>query len=171
MSSEKVINEMKAIFGLSSNSTLLSALLTAGQVASRSYSWWWGLNGASLQIDGSIVFGGYDAAKTIAPNYSTSLQPSTGHCQGGMYVEVLNMTLDFPNGTISALMTSASPGPFTACLQPDEPVVMALHEDPYFNVFQDLVQTPYIGREANPSFGFWGMLYEPNDVYAHSELR
>jgi len=54
--------------------------------------------------------------------------------------------------------------PFAACLEPEQPVVLAIQEEPYFNSFERLTQTSYVGREANPALGFWGMLYEPNNV-------
>lgn len=135
-----------------------------------SYSWWWGLDLPSSSLDGSIVLGGYDAAKTNGPNYSLPIQPSAENC-AGLYTTVKDMTLGFPNGTVSSLMADAPASqPFIACIEPEVPVVMVLQEDPHFNAFTALTQTAYIGREPNPALGFWGMLYEPENVSVRCTL-
>jgi hypothetical protein len=51
--------------GLGINSTVLNALKSAGHIASRSWSMFWGLQGATAatQMDGGFVLGGFDKAK------------------------------------------------------------------------------------------------------------
>ncbi|KAG8628172.1 hypothetical protein KVT40_004045 [Elsinoe batatas] len=59
--------EPQAILGLGGNSTLLSALRKSERISSRSYGIFSGLTGvtAASQMDGSLVLGGYDRAKTV----------------------------------------------------------------------------------------------------------
>ena len=60
--------------GLSKNSTLLNRLSAAGLIASRAWGYYQGWTGAETQhqLDGSLVLGGYDEAKTIGQNTSFS---------------------------------------------------------------------------------------------------
>lgn len=94
--------------GLGPNSTLLTALKDAGHISSRSYGYWWGEDGATAnaKMDGSLVFGGYDAAKTQGPNTTIALKrPSVG-CASGMYLSITDMIMRFPNGTRASITVS-----------------------------------------------------------------
>lgn len=53
--------------GLGTNFTVLSALQTRHQIASRVWSMFYGLTGvdADAQLDGVLVLGGYDHAKMM----------------------------------------------------------------------------------------------------------
>jgi hypothetical protein len=101
--------------GLGPNSTLLSALKDAGHIASRSYGYWWGQDGAtsSAHMDGSLILGGYDAAKTQGPNITIPIKNTTYGCMSGMYMPIADIVMRFPNGTRSSIIVSKCPH---ACL-------------------------------------------------------
>ncbi|WPH01362.1 Hypothetical protein R9X50_00420400 [Acrodontium crateriforme] len=150
--------------GLGQNSTILSALKNAGHISSRSYGYWWGLNGATSnsQMDGSLVLGGYDQAKTQGSNITLPITPnSASGCESGMSFPVIDLLMAFPNGTRSSIITSH--GSFSSCLQIDFPVMMSFQADPYYYTFEELAQTSNIGRATGVDW--WGMLYEPQNVF------
>ena len=64
--------------GLGFNLTILNILKSAGHIGSRTWSLCWGLAGATAhaQVDGSLVFGGYDAGKVKGPNFTQPLTAS-----------------------------------------------------------------------------------------------
>jgi hypothetical protein len=149
--------------GLGVNSTLLTTLRDAGLIASRSFSWWWGQTGATTnaQMDGSIVFGGYDAAKVIGSPMTQSLLPPSIDCPSGMVVQITNILLGFPNGTTTSI---TQPAALTACLQPDLTVLMTLPFEPFYDTFESQTQTTNLGRGGGPGIDFWGVLYDPTKV-------
>jgi hypothetical protein len=91
-----------SMVGLGPDSVLLSRLRDAAAIASRSWSLYWGQTGTAPehQMDGSLVIGGIDKAKTTSENYTGSLGGSSG-CQ--MTVPLTDMLLVFPNGTETSL--------------------------------------------------------------------
>lgn len=88
-------------FGLGPQSTILKRLRDWGYIASRSYSFWYGLFGIQEadQIDGHLVFGGYDRSKVTGPNYTMPIQAQTSECDTGLLVSVQSVELEFFNGT------------------------------------------------------------------------
>lgn len=152
--------------GLFANSTFLRALKQAGHIASLSYSWWWGIDYGDSPMDGSIVFGGYDAAKTTGMNYTGTIDQSVVQCHGGMYATVSDMSIGFTNGTSASIMAgTTAKAPFTVCLVPDWNVVMSFQSDPYFTLFEELTETNYIGRVDQSGINFWAMTYDQNNVF------
>ena len=149
--------------GMGMNSTILSALKAAGKIASNSYSWWWGQTGATenVQMDGSIVFGGYDKAKTLGDNYTQQLKPPTVNCESGMQVQITDLVLNFPNGTNSSIM---SPNQALGCLQPDFTTLMTILQSPYYNSFESFTGTKSLGRGGGNGIDSRGMLYYPGQV-------
>ena len=113
-------------------------------------------------MDGSIVFGGWDTAKTTGPNFTQPIG-SQGSCTGNLFVDITDMTLVFSDGTSHTLMPGGSSLP--ACLEPDWPVVVSFPYSPYFERFESLTDTLNIGRESNPGFTFWGTLFSSESVY------
>ena len=98
--------------GLGQNSTLLSTLKDAGHITSRSYGYWCGENGAtsSAQTDGSLILGGYDAAKTQGPNITIAIRTPSVSCMSGMYMPIADLVMRFPNSTrASIIVVSALP--------------------------------------------------------------
>ena len=111
-------------------------------------------------MDGLIVFGGYDRAKTTGNRYTQKLVPPEVNCESGMRVTMSDLKLDFPNGTISSVL-GRNQIPF--CLQPDYPVLMTLPQYPYYNTFQSLTDTHNIGTGGVSGLGA-GPLYVPGSV-------
>lgn len=145
--------------GLGSNSTILNVLKTSGQIASRSWSMFWGRTGATAntQLDGSFVFGGYDRAKVSGANYTQRLSSSEPNCGTSMVVTITNIVLNFANGTDASLFDGIQSSAIAACIVPDYPVLMTMPLDPYFSSFQTLTNASITDR----SFGvyFYGMIY------------
>ncbi|KAI1379867.1 acid protease [Hypoxylon crocopeplum] len=127
-----------ASIGLGANSTLLNQLQESGKIASRTWSFFWGRNGGSSasQIDGSLVFGGYDRAKlSSGGRYIEKLQDSTSPCATQMIVTITDMILNFPNGTNVSIFPASLSTALTACIVPDYPVLMTLPSDPFVSNF------------------------------------
>lgn len=140
--------DAQANFGLGQNSTLLQRLKDEGHIASRSWSYWWGVENALSRsaMDGHLVLGGYDAAKVSGAPYTQPLRNSSAACPSGMILPIGNLLLNFPNGSSSDLNPSSV---LTACLQPDFPSIMTVPAEPYWWRFQDITGT----RFSNKSLG------------------
>ncbi len=146
--------------GLGSNSTILNALKTSGQIASRSWSVFWGRTGATAntQLDGSFVVGGYDRAKVSDANCTRSLNSSKSSCVNEMLVTIIDIVLNFPNGTDASLFDGAQSSAMAACIVPDYPVLMTMPLDPYFSSFETLTNTSFTDRSLG--LNYYGMLYD-----------
>jgi hypothetical protein len=150
------------VLGLGPGSTVLSALKTAKVIASKTWSFFWGLNGAlsSAQMNGTIVLGGIDAGKISDLNTNVTLPLQYSSYVGCPYGTVVTMTqiaLNFPNGTVSELLHN----PAQACVEPDMSLVMDMAYDAY-QLFTQYTGTISIGRSTGVNF--WGVLYDPKSV-------
>ncbi|TGO74448.1 hypothetical protein BELL_0282g00100 [Botrytis elliptica] len=158
---EQGYNPQMAI-GLGTNSTILNTLYSSGQIASRTWSMFWGRTGATAatQLDGSFVFGGYDRAKVTGSNYTRNLSYSKTSCSSGMLVTITNIVLNFSNGTDASLFAGVESAAMQACIQPSFPVLMTIPTSPYFINFEELTNQTITDR----SFGryYYGMLYGNN---------
>ncbi|USW57577.1 Putative aspartic peptidase A1 family, aspartic peptidase domain superfamily [Septoria linicola] len=153
----------QAAIGMGQNSTLLQRLKDQGSIASRSWSYWWGIDNSASRsaMDGQMVFGGYDAAKVVGKPFTQQLQNATANCQSGMYLTFTNMLLNFPNGTTRDINPLSV---ITGCVQPDFPTVMSIPAEPYFWAFQNVTETGFMNRSVGT---YWFMpTYPPSDVYA-----
>ena len=150
----------QGVTGMGQNSTLLNALVAAKKIASRSYSWWWGQTGAnpSAQMDGQMVFGGYDAGKTQGENVTIELAAYEWPCYGGMSVAISSMVLEFPNGTSKSLMSDHNSN-IDACIHPEFPLIATLPLSPYYDSFEEYTNTRNVGRGGADGIGIGGMLY------------
>lgn len=94
--------------GMGTNSTILNALVQAGQIGSRVWSIFWGRMWVNdeVAVDGSVVFGGYDQQKTLGRNYTQPIDFSDTKCWTGMSVQISKITLKFRNGYDTNLMPS-----------------------------------------------------------------
>ena len=101
-------NHPQGAIGLGQNSTLLSGLKDAGHINSRSYGYWWGEDGATsnAQTDGSLVLGGYDAAKIQGANITNALKTPSLSCMSGMHMTITDIIMRFPNSTRSSIIVS-----------------------------------------------------------------
>ncbi|PVH70383.1 acid protease [Cadophora sp. DSE1049] len=145
--------------GLGSNSTVLNTLKSTGQIASRSWSMFWGRTGATAntQLDGNFVFGGYDRAKVMGPNYTRSLSTSKTACTTELLVTITDMILNFPNGTDASLFGGAQSSALAACIVPTYPVLMTIPTNPYFDTFEFTTGEILPGRSLG--LYYYGMLY------------
>ncbi|ESZ93554.1 putative aspartic-type endopeptidase [Sclerotinia borealis F-4128] len=145
--------------GLGANSTILNTLYSSGQIASRTWSMFWGRTGATAatQLDGGFIFGGYDRAKVTGANYTRTLTYSRTACSSGMLVTITNLVLNFPNGTDASMFGGIESDAIQACIEPSYPVLLTLPTNPYFINFEQLTNGDLIDR----SFGtyYYGMLY------------
>ncbi|KAK6430150.1 hypothetical protein LTR95_013701 [Oleoguttula sp. CCFEE 5521] len=159
----EVQNHPQGSLGLGRNSTLLTALINAGHIASRSYGLWWGQDGATdnAQMDGTLVLGGYDAAKTMGRNISGQIKTPTVGCTSGMLLTISDIMMDFPNGTHASIVAPHAPIP--ACLRNDMSGIMYMPYDPYYYTFEVNAGAGWIRHSIGTEW--WTPLYEPSEVY------
>lgn len=153
--------DRQAVLGLGQNSTLLQRLKDENLIASRTWSYWWGIDNpeSSSAMDGHLVLGGYDAAKAVGIPYTQPLQPPSVACQSGMFVPITNMILRFPNDTSGDINPSSS---LIACIQTDFPCSMTIPLEPHFQRFQDITQTNWVNKSLG---NYWyNPLYPPQNV-------
>ena len=156
----------RAALGLSSNSTILSTLKNAGTIGSRSYGFWFGLAGATpaAQMDGSLVLGGYDAAKITRDQNFTGSIADPLICPSGLSVTIESIVLNFPNGSNPNLLDPLyGSSPLQACVSTEAPVLMSIPLNPYFNRFEAFTDTQSIDRSVG--INFFTMLFPPDNVY------
>jgi hypothetical protein len=153
--------------GLGLNSTLLSSLRAAGKIGSRSFSLYYGSPGGmgATSQDGSLILGGYDAAKTVGKRVQKSIGPRTATCPTGLLITANDIQLNFLNGK-NATITPAATIDF--CIVPSFPGLMSLPVDPFFNVFESLTGTKKIGTSAGVNFG--SALYTTDTAYVSLPL-
>ncbi|KAK3360426.1 aspartic peptidase domain-containing protein [Lasiosphaeria hispida] len=139
--------------GMGMNSTFMSALVSSGMIATRAWSIFWGRQGATrnTQLDGSMVFGGYDRAKVTGTPLTQQLGPQQWDrdnmkCPTGMTVYVSDLILNFGDGTDVSLFSNDTMDSefqyqepahkFPACIIPNAPYLMTLPLSPYFENFR-----------------------------------
>ncbi|OBS22465.1 hypothetical protein FPOA_08802 [Fusarium poae] len=150
------------IIGMDSGSTILEALKNAGRIASKSFGFWWGLDGVGEkdQKAGSFVLGGYDRAKAYGDGLTTQLT-HTDKCPTGMVVSIADILLNFRNGTDTSIFEKRNGGTtLQACLLPDMPIVMAMPVDPYFYNLQVAIENVEIDRSMG--IDFWNVVLSPD---------
>lgn len=143
--------------GLGSDSTLLKALMSSGAILSKTWSVFFGLQGASehAQMDGAVVFGGYDRAKTQGENMTAPVDWSTS-CRTGLTATVKSIDVNFVNGTSQNLFGS----PIRMCLDPAFAIVS--FPDSIIDKFQSKAGGDYLGRSNGRAIN--GLLYKANGV-------
>lgn len=151
----------QANLGFGSNSTLLNQLKSSGQIASRSWSYWYGIDNTESRsaMDGQLVLGGYDAAKVVGQPYTQPLQNATAECGSGMRLSFTSMLMDFPNGTSEELSEGAQ---LTACVWIEYPIVISGPPKPYFWHFEGASSTHYVNRSLGLSY--YSYVYSPTEV-------
>ncbi|KIH93389.1 hypothetical protein SPBR_04181 [Sporothrix brasiliensis 5110] len=155
--------------GLGTNSTLLNLLASSGQIASRSWSYFWGrttvpggASGTSEQLGGSVVFGGYDRAKVTGAKYTQSMTTTEPNCPSQLLVTITDIVLNFANGSEASLFPASSSAAMTACLTPALPTLMWLPLDSYFNTMLDLTNNSIYAMGRSVGIYYWNMRYEPS---------
>jgi hypothetical protein len=152
--------------GLGRNSTFLEYLYKSKQIASRSWSLFWGLEGGSpsTQMNGSLTFGGFDVAKTTGANLTqsfSSLEDMTV-CPSSMIVFITDVLVKFPNGTSNSLFGSAEGSAMRSCIKPDIPLIT--FPSNVWEAFSAAVGGTYIA--PSESYKLWGMDYAARGVFA-----
>lgn len=154
----------QANIGLGLNSTFFTALKDANRISSRSFSFWWGLNGATknAQMDGSIVFGGYDRAKTTGSAFTKKLQTPSLTCDSGIIVSISDLSLRFPNATESTLN---GPNTVEACVQFGASSMLSLPWEPYWLRFETLTETQMVEQyQGAEGLSFGSAVYDVDNV-------
>ena len=156
--------------GLGTNSTLLNWLVSSGKIASRSWSYFWGrttVTGASSssseQLDGSVVFGGYDRAKVMGTKYTQPMTSSEPDCPSQLVVTITNIELNFANGSDASIFPASSSAAITACLTPALSTLMWIPFDPYFNKFMNLTNNNIFDMGRSVGIYYWNMRYEASE--------
>ena len=138
--------------GLGRNSTFLNALVSKGAILSRTYAFWAGRFGTETlyQTDGSLVLGGYDAAKMLGNNITLPFSDEDGCAQGNI-VTITDMKLSTANGSTSSILGSVSP--LKACVVPSHAVLD--FPDDIWNAFVAVSGLKvYSNTTAGVSFGY-----------------
>lgn len=139
------------IIGMSTGSVLLERLYQSRKIASRSWGYFWGLDGTSskYQMDGSFVLGGYDKAKTIGNGYTGTISDNRDNCPSGILVTIRDILLNYQNGTDASIFGSSNGGDaLVACVTPDLPVMMEMPRDPQFNNLLTQIENDEGGRST-----------------------
>lgn len=154
----------QAALGLGFNSTLLSTLVDAGTISSRTWSWFWGLNGptASTQLSGSLVLGGYDKAKVSGTGYTQTLSADTDRCDTGLLMTLSDIIVNFVEGSTSSLFPDSSSTVLAACLAPTYPTLTTIPLEPYFDNFETLTDASITGRSQG--LNWYNMRYDENQT-------
>lgn len=152
----------QAALGLGSNSTLLSALVDSGHVASRTWSWFWGLNGQNAQLSGSLVLGGYDKAKVIGIGYTQAITTDSGRCGTGLLVTLSDILVNMVEGTSLSVFGDDSQTLLAACIDPGYPSLTTIPLDPYFESFQTITNATITGRSEG--LEWYNMRYDAGET-------
>jgi len=141
--------------GVGRNSTLLNTLVSRGDIASRTYSFWEGWTGAESQhqMDGSLVFGGYDAAKISGKNITLPFSTDK-FCHEGYIVAISDIKMELPNGSRPSIISSYAGSSLRACIGPGYPI-MSLPQE-IWTAFVAASGVTEVGRSNHTDF--WGML-------------
>ncbi|KAM3548493.1 hypothetical protein MY1884_009160 [Beauveria asiatica] len=155
------------IIGMSSGSLFLDTLYQTGKIASRSFGYFWGLDGTSSrdQLDGSFVVGGYDKAKTLGTPYTGTISVK-GNCWTGIIVTIRDIVLNFRNGTDKSIFPSDNGGTaLLACVHPELPSLMDMPRTPHFSNL--LGATGLVEGKRSTGIHWWNVLVstKSNQLY------
>ncbi|KAK1633627.1 aspartic peptidase domain-containing protein [Colletotrichum phormii] len=148
--------------GLGSNSTILRVLKESGKIASRTWSLFWGRGfGMSTQLDGHLIYGGYDRAKVSGKRYTQPLTPNIAQCESQLVVTVTDLTMNFDNGTDVSIFPSKSSA-ISTCINPTIPVMMRMPLNPYFSTFLKYTDNTIDNMTRSLGYHYWNMKYLPD---------
>ncbi len=137
----------------------------AGRIGSRTWSLWWGLDGAeeNAQMDGSLVFGGYDAAKIQGTTNHTDRITVSALCSTGLTVTISEISLNFPNGSTPNLLNPLFGSTLIQACISFGSNLMTLPLSPYYERFEAWTETTSITRSVGNDF--FTMTYPTDSVY------
>lgn len=148
--------------GLGSNSTVLRVLKESGKIASRTWSFFWGRGfGMSSQLDGHLIFGGYDRAKVSGQRYTHPMTPGVAQCESQLVVNVTDLTMNFDNGTDVSIF-GADSNPIPTCINITLPVMMRMPLYPYFENFLEYSDENIGNMGRSLGYHYWNMKYRSN---------
>ncbi|KAG8165755.1 hypothetical protein KVR01_004307 [Diaporthe batatas] len=168
----------QALLGLGRDSTLLRALRDGGEISSRTWSYYWGLDGrGAAKSNGSLVLGGFDQDKISGTTNYTAKLNYTG-CDWGTQVQISDIRLNFVNNTIQTLFDDVSVAdenndefpslPLYACIDPGTATMFGL---PYVNYMSNFVEYTNFssfneyglgnGSVRSAGLHFWDLMYIP----------
>lgn len=151
--------------GLGQNSTLLARLSSAGAIASKTWAYFHGLTGAEKknQVDGSLILGGYDSAKTVGDKFTQPLQyvPS---CTSGLVAIITDIKMSLQNGSVVSIIGPSRGAALQACITPDAPTVnLPLN---IWDTFLEISGSNAVGRSLG--INGWGMLISADTAYVYT---
>lgn len=152
--------------GLDRGSTLLNALVNAKLIGSRTWSLFWGQAGADAhtQMDGSLVLGGYDAAKTTGSNPTVYIAHSKSF---HLLITISAIKMNFPNGTNINILGTQHGDAMPMSVTPSEPIIL-IPNDIWYR-FKANAGGTYLNRSLG--LNVWGEVYDVNEVYAAFDVR
>lgn len=142
----------------------MDTLLRSHRIASKSFGYFWGLDGVQDrdQTTGSFVLGGYDKSKTIGDGFTNSYS-SKSTCSTGMIVTIRDIILNFRNGTDTSLFPTKNEGnALLACIVPQSPVVMSMPREDYFNTLLASIVNVEAGRSVG--IDWWNVVLDPENL-------
>ncbi|EEU42215.1 uncharacterized protein NECHADRAFT_79911 [Fusarium vanettenii 77-13-4] len=152
------------ILGVGTESTVLSALHNAGRIASRSVGYYWGMDSVGSKDDtpGSLVFGGYDRAKTYGDGDEMDFTLGKDSCRSKMMVSISGLSLNLRNGTdVSLFASSNQQKPLRACIVPQNPYIMSLKREPYFDKLLDAIGSKFVNASKMQGVDYQSALLDP----------
>lgn len=151
--------------GLGRDSTILNALYNSGTIASRSWSVFGGLTGATVdhQMDGNLVLGGYDSAKFTGDNHTEKIT-SNSACPTSLVATVTNIEIESAGQSVS-LLGEQLDSAIRFCIDPSFPIITIPKEAG--DIFRE---KSTVADELGRSFGLniYGLVYAANSVYVPS---
>ena len=146
--------------GLGRNSSFVDALLKAGEIASNTWSLWWGWHGTeeSHRREGSLMLGGYDKAKTGGDDknrYTQDISPGPG-CPSGLIAQVRRIMVNQADGQVRMVFGSQRK-PLEACIKPDSGLIHLPRDE------RKQLEKILPAKSIGPSRGIYsgGMSYDP----------
>ena len=140
---------------------MLKALTGRSIIPSNSFSYWWGRQGAEQadQMNGGLVLGGYDQAKTAGANLTKPLS-NAGNCDPRVIVDITSMNIRAANGTKADLFKLAGLSTVQACVDTTYPLITT--PLPVWEAFTGATGT----KPLNRSFGLnsYGFQFLANNV-------
>ena len=148
------------------NSNLLNALIPKGAISSRTYSDWarWTGPEARYQKDGSLILGGYDAAKISGGNITLPLTNNDNNCPQGYIVTIEDVKLNLLNGSSPSVLGTSAGSAVRAFVSPNIPVIILPENIWNSSVAESGIAQVSSTTNAGHSFGngFFGMLIDIN---------
>ncbi|KAL9634830.1 MAG: hypothetical protein Q9164_003845 [Protoblastenia rupestris] len=161
-------NNAVGSFGLGQNSSLLNDLYSAGAIPSHTWSLYHGWDGEDSvhQADGSLIFGGYDAAKVFGPNitlpFAANHDFDLGSCPSKHIVTISDIKMNLRNGSSPSILGTNKGAAFRACILPNYNYI-ALSYDVWSNFLQ-ISRSTQVGRSTS-SLSWWQMLIAADGAY------